>query len=187
MKNQFKTLDDGIMYLTTKGVYAYNWTTGGTKAELANTLLGVAPVFASLCILKDYVLGAAPVVFEIGLVHLVQKMNVEQQDFETKAADKQMKDEYVENIKELYTLMGYLFVFGSFLEGYAANILIGKDQIGFVGLAGLSTSSLMIGAGCFVMRTEYLPPRKNALSRAKDKLVEIVKSYQWKPAVVPIN
>ncbi|MBS3165821.1 hypothetical protein J4444_01740 [Candidatus Woesearchaeota archaeon] len=45
MMNPFKTLDDGIMYFTTKGVYAYNWTTGGTKAELANTLLGVAPVF----------------------------------------------------------------------------------------------------------------------------------------------
>lgn len=52
---------------------------------------------------------------------------------------------------------------------------------------GISASFLMIGAGSFVMRTEYLPPRKNALSRAKDKLVEIVNSYQWKPATVSIN
>ena len=35
----YKAFDDTIMYGVNKGVKAYNWTFGGTKAELANRMV----------------------------------------------------------------------------------------------------------------------------------------------------
>jgi len=48
MKNPLQYVDDTIMYGVNKGVHAWNWTTGRTKADLANEMLTVASVSESL-------------------------------------------------------------------------------------------------------------------------------------------
>ncbi len=40
----YEKFDEGIMYFANKAVQGYNWTTGGTKTDLANGLLTVAPI-----------------------------------------------------------------------------------------------------------------------------------------------
>ena len=48
MKNPISYLyektDDAIMHFVNKGVKAWNWTTGKSKADLVNKLLCVAPI-----------------------------------------------------------------------------------------------------------------------------------------------
>ena len=41
----YQKFDDVVMYGVNKGVRAWNWTTGKTKTDLANSLLTVAPIF----------------------------------------------------------------------------------------------------------------------------------------------
>ena len=40
----FQKADKGMMYLVERGVNAWNWTTGYTKAELANNFITAAAV-----------------------------------------------------------------------------------------------------------------------------------------------
>ena len=48
MKNPISYLyektDDAIMHFVNKGVKAWNWTTGKSKADLVNKMLCVAPI-----------------------------------------------------------------------------------------------------------------------------------------------
>ena len=190
MNNPFKTLDDGIMYFT-KGVYAYNWTTGGTKAELANTLLGVAPVFEAGAWLVASFLGLTASSIGLFMSHLLQKRNTEIEIDESKALENGMKDLNVEDAKNFNCGYGYSHFLSALYIGHIASLEGWQNEekinIETIGYTGLSMGYLMRSLGCFVMRTEYLPPRKHALSRAKDKLVEIVNDYTRKPATIPLS
>ena len=122
---------------------------------------------------------------------MTQKLNQKFEINELKALENRMKDLGVEDSKKFILVGGYVYFFHSGAIATISTLTSGQNERGVnmaaIGLMGVSLGFLVRGASCFVMRTEYLPPKKHALARLKDKLVEIVNDYQRKPATVPIN
>ena len=89
----YEKVDNTIMYGVNKGVKAWNWTTGQTKADLANQLLTVAPVaeISSYFLNRDLfyeILGSPVMIF---LSHVCQIKNKKQEAEEEKAAENRTK------------------------------------------------------------------------------------------------
>lgn len=183
----YQKFDDGLMYLANKGLHAYNWVTGGTKADLANDFQAFAPI-------AD-VLGLAAVHPIFGLIgaplsllasHVGQKVNSNIESLEKKAIEVGAKDWEVELKKEDYHLLsgissaagaGYVTL-GSVVE--AANC---DGRFAYLmGMGVFARSSAF-----YVMRCDYLPPRKNVFKRAKEKLDDAIQSYTREPAKVKVR
>ena len=184
MKNRisqvYNAIDSAIMNVVGKGVRAYNWTTGDTKAGLANKMLSVAPILETtgIAFLNGILL---PLVITSSLLisHREQKRNNLIEDLERKAVEKNCLDLNVEAYKGVDKLFGAVYIgFGGLIQSSnngaesEFNILFGTAQY----LRGLS---------CYVIRTDYLPPKKGFVERGIEGLAKLVKSYQAKPELQP--
>lgn len=178
----YDAVDDTIMYGVNKIVRGYNWTTGGTKAELANGFLTGATVALPVGILLiNPILGCVTTGIVLPIIHYKQERNVEIEKKEVSALNRSSFDTDVEGYKERARASGEFNLglsvineCGGLLIDSYPNILLGMG----CGLGALD---------CYVMRAENLPPRRNCLKRGAEKLKDIVSSYSPKPAVVPVG
>ena len=110
MKNPFKPFDDALMYVVNKGVKAWNWTTGQTKADLANQLLTIAPVAESFGHFGTINPGIAAFLTCGWLFysHNDQKKNREMESLEQEAIESSCMNYQVEKFKSNQAKIGYM-------------------------------------------------------------------------------
>ena len=180
MVDLYGKLDDGIMYGVNKAVHAWNWTTGRPKEDLANISLGLGGIAISNSFLED---GNFPFAVLSALVCIpAMKTNYWQGTRERELMKKGLKCPKVEKLKSMDERMGPVqIIFG--LYGRGMETSLGDDS-------HFSTGFFLYAAQSYIMRADPLPPRKNVLSRAKDKISEALKTRAPMPmpgpAMVPI-
>ena len=157
------------------GVRTWNWTTGRTKKDLANGLLTVAPILEISGVSLIHPLASIPYLMFLVNSHQSQQDNERLEKKEINALNSGCllnESEYL-NKKRSGILYGGLSAIW-FAPG-------GTTELGIIEGTGFGLRSL----SHYVMRAEYLPPRKNVLSRAKDKLSEIVKEFKMPELPIP--
>ena len=161
----YEKFDDVVMYGANKGVRAWNWTTGKTKADLANSLLTVAPIFEGTgFIMANPAVGAIFALAHIGISHLYQKSNKEQESLEKNALEKGVLLAPGNFHEKRNT-----FLSGGFLAFSAVQFSIGEPYNIMVG-----TGYTVRSSSYYVMRADYMKPRRNVARRVMDKLSDLV-------------
>lgn len=189
MKSIYDIIDSSIMSGINSTVRAYNWTTGKTKADLANKALFIAPIADATGALLHYpgpfkyFLFSILLPINIAYSHLSQKRNIQIEKMEVEALEKKALDMNVESYKQR------IAAYGTFFSGLAAIQAIPlpshepSDSSGPFFAAG----NLARGLSIYLMRADYLPPKKNVLSRALDKVGEQLTVLSKTPVPVPVN
>lgn len=183
----YEKLDNAIMYGADKAAHAWNWTTGRTKANLANKLLAIAPILE----ISGTVLIAIPTAaffapFSLYFSHDVQKRNIQYEKLEEKAAENQIINSEVESYKQASKKFGYLITLPAAFDYSFFMLSYNQNKYPSLGFASRTTGFFLRSVAFHIMRTHYLPPRKNCLSRAKDKLAEILQERVLRPAPAPM-
>jgi len=177
-----QAFDNGVMEVVSTVVRVYNWTTGDTKAGLANKMLMVAPILESAGIYSlSPAISAIIIPSNLLLSHVVQKANTEQEEKEANAFNSNSLNLSVElRKKELreYTAPRGLVYSGTF--GGVTHLLEFEPMV-----YGVSAGFAVRAFSDYVMCVDHLPPRKNCLSRGLDRLGEIVAQYKPEPIPVP--
>jgi hypothetical protein len=176
MTNLYERLDNGIMRGVNAGVRAWNWTTGRTRADLAN--LFVAGTIIGLSVGGIYsgsILAIINPALSLALGHQVTKRYREIDEEEVKANNEGLMSFRAEKMKEF--------------ASYAGPALIVLNCVGLnisedVSTWFLSGGGFSQGLSFYVMRADYLPPRKNCVSRALDYLAESLRQPVPVPAGV---
>lgn len=180
----YQVLDDSIMWGAEAAAGTYNWTTGGTKDELANLMSSTASVFGFLGFISNTELliqTISPINFAL---YIDQKRNTRYTKLEIKAIERGAKSLEAEGWKNSCKFNGYLSGVCSLAlikSGYSAETP--RDALSFY---FIGTLCILNTASGFVMRTDYKPPRKNVLRRAGDAIVEAINEYR-KPALQPVR
>ncbi|MBP7708764.1 hypothetical protein KA107_03690 [Candidatus Pacearchaeota archaeon] len=187
-RSLYEKFDDGVMSVVNKGVRVWNWTTGRTKADLANTLVytGGAAVPAG-CFIRGWpVAGSILAAIYLPGSIFSSKANKKYEELEVTAMEKGLMDQRVENRKEDSRKLGNQIGAIGIIQIYPNVVPTLEKTIGdYTCFSGMEAIALSY----YVMRADYLPPRKNVLSRAKDKLVELLNQAEQvpQPAMVPVN
>jgi len=185
MKNPIKSIDDVLTSGANAAVHAWNFTTGRTKSDLSTLLIAAGSsvlIANSLAYPNNLPEITIPVYSLWTLSKTFNDPRVERQ--EVAATDKQMKDPQVEMYKIGQKICGYAV-------GYVATLLFllstqesNPDHSRSTLLNSVGNG--LIAASLLVTSADSLPPRKNILSRAYDKLNELVKSYRLQPKLQPV-
>ena len=183
MKNPLQYVDDTIMYGVNKGVHAWNWTTGRTKADLANEMLTVASVSESLGAI--FMGRIAPIAFimvapsMLFFSHFAQKINTKQEKLEEEALENEALSLDAKLNNNSHKANAYLWLSGSTFQ-YAPK------ETDYNANLGLGTGHALRSLSHFVMRADYLPPRKSCVRRGLESLAKMYKESKLKPAIEPI-
>ena len=172
--NAYEKLDDSIMKCVNASVRAYNWTTGKTKADLANKLLTIAPIAESmgfigmsynhLSLLPGSIFISGALVF---LSHITQERNKKTDMLEQRALEDGCLDFRVESRKEADGKIGPLCAISAGFQGTFA--ITRQDYLEFTGYL-VAGGNLIRSASFYVMRADYFPPRKSAIKKGMEKL-----------------
>ncbi|MBS3079142.1 hypothetical protein J4218_03405 [Candidatus Pacearchaeota archaeon] len=180
MKNPIRSIDDALTSEANAAVHTWNFTTGRTRSDLSTLLMAVGSsvlIANSIANSMAYPNNLPELVIPVYSAWTAGKAildpRIEKQ--EVAAADRQMKDFNVESYKIGQKICGYAV-------GYiAASILFLSTQDSN---PDTSQSSLLksigdglIAASLLITSADSLPPKKNILSRAYDKLNDLIKSY----------
>ncbi len=198
IKKAYGSFDAALMYGVNKGVHAWNWTTGRTKGDLANlfSILGCATMTAGNFIPLGLIspLISLPWAY-FGYRDYFQNKNIER--LEKRALDKGLLDLEVEGFKLKSAFVGPVFLGISGFASAHKAIMDYRTEDSKKTESDHETSSFssmlinigisLYGLQFYVMRADYLPPRKNVLQRTADKLADIVRNYRLKPGTVPLN
>lgn len=189
--NAYEKLDDQIMKGVNASVRAYNWTTGKTKADLANKLLTIAPIaestgFIGMSYNNPFLL---PISLSISgammfISHDAQERNKETDMLEQKSLEDSCLDYIVELRKEVDGRIGPVWAITAVFQGAMGATRSNDNLTGYLVAGG----SLVRSASHYVMRADYLPPRKSAVKKGLEKLAEIIEEYKppvFQPAPVP--
>lgn len=178
-------VDDGLMYFANKAVQGYNYTFGGTKADLANKMLFVAPILESIGYLNW---GVAPLATPIMLLnsHLDQKKNKQIEKLEISSAESDCQNIEVNHYKKsTASVFGPMFILtGTFISlpfDVRNNGVLIPDET-YTNLA-LGIGNIIRGSSFYIMRADYLPPRKSVFKRAGERLTEIIKEIELNPPI----
>ena len=184
--NGYTALDNTIMKGVNSGVRGWNWLTGETRADLANKFLTISPILevaGAYGIPKDTNESISKIfqsVFTgliwIGMNHFQQNIYLKMDELERKASEQELKDISVLKHKEICKIFGP-FEIGSSALLYPFFI---NPELRYLIPLGLSCN----GISCYIMRADYIPPKKNVFRRAGEKLAEIVRDYK-KPQLEP--
>ncbi len=175
----YKTLDDIIMYGANKAVKIYNWTTGKTKADLANNLLDLSTILVSLGMVNSIpiipMLGV-PVFYYLNKFWKKENINIESR--EINALEKSSLDGRVEDYKYLASFVSIPFYALSIFiaHGNHNNGYFIKDDAVFD--YTLSVGFISHGSSFYVMRADYLPPIKNIFKKTIESLEKLVQKTQ---------
>ena len=184
----YRAIDNAIMRGVNGGVRAWNWTTGRTKADLANTMLTIAPILESVgWINLSQTIGICMTGLCLSHSHHYQKENIKMEEMESKALSIGAMDLEVEKYKStahpqplLWIVTAALFVANDHKNG---SIVPDRTQTDYCTALG---STIRAGS-LYVMRADYLPPQKNILSRAADRTRELLRGFQAQPAGAPAS
>jgi len=180
----YQLFDDTLMYGVNKTVYAWNWSTGYTKEDLANVLnLAGYPLFCSSVFYKYPLAYFVAVPFGIVVSLATSSMNSDYGNRELQAASKGLLDPKVEMHKRNCKANGYVLTFGDIFltikDRYTEYDAIEANQ-----LFGIKVGLGLVGISNIVMCADPLPPRKNVFSRAVDRAAELYEEYK-KPVLQP--
>jgi len=184
MKNPLKSIDDAVMSGVNSGVRAWNWTTGRTKADLANIfVLGGTGTLIGSAAYKHPIIGLLSLAFLYPATSIL-KRNRRIEKIESDAADSLAQSIEVEFSKRDNKCYGNLFLSCSAIQVMGAyGLYATSSSFDFV---GDSVGFLLFGVSYHIMRADYLPPRKNCLSRGYDKFKEKIKNVNPIPTPVPV-
>ena len=126
------------------------------------------------------------------MTHCFHKGNEEIEKAEAKAAENNVKNMMVENTKTHYEMIGSACLFFSTMAAVGTqqrpesfpNKPFEDVEANSVTCGFLSAGFALDGAASYIMRTDYLPPRKNCVRRGIDELSKLVKAYTVRPAKV---
>lgn len=183
--NLYEKLDSALMEGVNSGVRAWNWTTGRTKADLANLLLGVTPILDSMSQLVEpnpskYAMLALLLSTSSIYAHYQQKRNSAMEKIEAKALESNAKSMDVERYNQ--NNKGFQCPYWMGLGGVLTAMPSKNCSNQFIG-----ASDVMRGLSFYVMRADYLPPKKNCLSRAMDKVSDAIAQASQVPVPVPVR
>jgi len=180
----FNKIDEGMMRGVNTGVRVWNWTTGKTKADLANDLLTIAPILESVGMANRGLYIIIPGLLYIS--HIVQKENTKIEKKESRAIENNALDFEVEKYKLNSKVNALIFTpsalfWGTYhppKQGIFLPDAVATDYC-------TSLGHVLRSASYCVMCADYLPPRKDVLSRATDKLKEWAKEIAERPIGLP--
>lgn len=178
--------DRTLMKGVNASVQAYNWTTGGTKAQLANNLQTLGAITLSfgaginLGVLKGVFFATAA----LPSAHITQSYNVDIERDEDNAISKGLKDSSVEISKNMRAFGGYLFMA---IPLISSSSYFDSDVSSFekIGRSVIDLAFVSWGLSHHVMRADYLPPRKNCVFRGVDALKKAYKKYEEQNSLEP--
>ena len=184
MKNPIRSIDDTLTSGANAAVHAWNFTTGRTRSDLSTLLMAVGSsvlIVNSVTYPNNLPEITIPVYSLWTLQKSIQDPMMERQ--EAAAADNQIRNLSIVLYKIGQKICGYGM-------GYlAASLFILSTQHSN---PDTSQSSLLnsigdglIAASLLITAADSLPPRKNILSRAYDKLNDLIKSYRLQPRLQP--
>lgn len=195
LTNAYDKFDDFMMASANIGVRGWNNVFGGTKADLANVILSASEVvcvlggIVTLCEANriphgyNYVISPTIPVLMGCCIHKDQKENKLVETMEVDSVNSSLKNLIVEeNYKERKNLISPVR-FG--ISGSLSFLSCPFDSVGSVIMGvGVGISSF----SDYVMRAEYLPPKKSIFLRAKDKLVDMISEIRAPvPQPVPVQ
>lgn len=167
MLTLFDKLDDAVLAGVNTGVRAWNWTTGKTKVDLANTLLQGAVVVENLGLLYEaykfpHFLPCAVLAGAVSFlrIHACQSQNREIGDLEERTIHDRLHHPVVEQYKRECPFIGY----GMNVLGVGLTSIV-PFQFHPVVFGSFATGYSLHGVALHTMRADYLPPRKNCLAR----------------------
>jgi len=187
----YNFLDAALMKGVNAGVRAYNWTTGGTKFELAKNLSMTAPVLESIGFLNIDPSSAAICIFNyLAISHIDQRVFEDIDKAERNALGMNALSSFAEKNKNTIcrfnglwwpSIGSYLYFISSRTDGYFVHDRTETNMAILIG-------NFIRGGSHFIMRADYLPPRKNCVQRGLEKLAEWQEAATAKPAVqnVPV-
>ena len=187
----YNLLDAALMKGVNAGVRAYNWTTGETKFELAKNLSITAPVLESIGFFNyALILGAICTSIYLAMSHSDQRLFEDIDKAERNASEMNALSVIAEQRKNIicrvngtwWPLIGsYLYFTSSRTNGYFIQDRTETDMAILIG-------NFIRGGSHFIMRADYLPPRKNCVQRGLEKLAELQEAAITKPTVqnVPV-
>src|SRR3989338_6389808 len=180
MENTLYAIDALVMKGVNTSIHAYNWTTGGTKEELAALMQMGALAISVMMPFSDGIergltcaLIRGPL--ETLFTHQALKYNKLQIEREKNALERNLKDLCVEHLFKPYNkLFAYAWTTGSLTVncGYLSNIEHMNKEHDSVRHYSDMLSSLARSTGCLTICGDNLPPRKNCLKRGWEKLTE---------------
>ena len=201
IEKMYRKIDDAIMKGVNTGIKAYNWTTGGTKVELANGLLTSAPILE--CFGVAYGLSLMhtsqnpaqnnPLLYVAYLItpamifvsHSNQKKFERMTNLEERALKASMLDFEVETIKDSLKVTGPAQIsVGAMIY---SNYLLQNGKNGSEMLIPISIGAGLRGLADYIMRANNLPRQKNFLKRGMDNVKNLCKILTIEPAKIPIE
>lgn len=176
----YQAVDNALMYGANKAVHAWNWTTGKTKTDLANTLLAGSFIgYATGSIIHAAGKNPTPLAYldyttaclmSIGYP-VISKRNRRMEEKENKAQEAHCLDGEVEDNKRFYKGVGGLFI-GAGIPRVAVGFLK-DDPYELATDLSIGAGNLLMGfAQGYVIRADTLPPRKNCIRRGLENLAE---------------
>jgi len=184
LKKTYDTLDSALMKGVNTGVRAWNWTTGKTKADLANLTFGTGCALFTTGGFSNRVFpGFFYAAVSLPQIPLKYAENMDMERREMKAMENSCKDTDVELAKKFNAKVGHIQTLAGLSLGMS-EVVTEPTKIGALTTdAGL----VLMGMSHHVMRAEYLPPRKHCLARGFDKLKDALKQYAPQPQPIPVR
>ncbi|MBM3234405.1 hypothetical protein FJZ19_04920 [Candidatus Pacearchaeota archaeon] len=179
----FKKLDDIVMKGVNAGVHAWNWTTGRGKADLSNLLFagGMIASDAGLIIASNYLIAGLLIPLQGIAIPSCILTNKKVEKSEMKALNSGALDPGIEKIKYLCKFFGYttgiISVAATAITQFSP-VDLEKNPNSYnkqIGSLITGAGGLMMGSAFQVMRSDYLPPRKNVVRRAYERASEYAK------------
>jgi len=172
-RSLYQRIDDSLMRGANKAVKMWNWTTGGTKASLANTVLAAGEAICVInCFAGSSDFNRSSTLPYIFIIPLLMMGNKNQEKIESKAKESNALDANAEICKIAYKKAGPTF------------IVLGSIPIHN---GPFSSTITLAGLSAYIMRADNLPKQKNAFARGWEKARELLRTPELQPAPVPVR
>jgi hypothetical protein len=181
LANAYVAVDNAIVYGVNKGVKAWNWATGRTKADLANLLLyGSAFLIAGggITLSSQEKNPYGGIVFSavaalVSAVSINKNRKTEKKEMGESRRRESIEDAEIELHKENISWFGPLFgatgaSIGSIAYSRLDNSADYKKNVGGLLLGG---GFMALSGSYYVMRADNVRPRKNCIARGLEKLM----------------
>jgi hypothetical protein len=182
--NLYQRIDESIMRGVNKTVKAWNWTTGYTKADLANTMLYTALILQSTGFAVKKEVAPAVVCATIALNTITKwaKYNKDVERLEKNAINDGALSPKAENYKDACKIVAPVML-GTCVP--TATISAIKGNVGFEMLFG--AMGLITAPSFYVMRADYIPPQKSVFARGVDKARGLLRRPVIQPLPAPAS
>jgi hypothetical protein len=168
----YEHIDSAIMKSVNEGVRAWNWTTGKTKADLANMCsVGGSAMFSLASWEAHDPFTCSFIPFFILDAIIKTKMNNDTEHRELNALEKGLKDPVVERRYRTHELHG------SVMLGTGSAMIVAPAEKLKEFFLEYGIGSFLIALENYTMRAENFPRRKNVFSRALDSLRDSLAEY----------